>query len=60
MKNFVVHELVDGWAGQADSLIEALDLRDQILREAIQDGDSVEITITAEVDEEDLPCVRSV
>jgi hypothetical protein len=54
MKNFVVHELVDGWTCQAGSLIAAMTMRDNILRDAHMDGDSVEVMITAEVDESDL------
>lgn len=50
MKNFVVHELVDGWTGQAATLTAALALRDEILR----DDPYAEVTVTAEVDEDDL------
>lgn len=49
MKNFEVHELVDGWTGQCGTLEEALALRDQLLS---QEG--TEVKITAEVDESDL------
>lgn len=56
MKNFEVHELVDGWVGQTGTLQEALELRDQILR----DYEGAEVKITAEVDESDLPeCERT-
>jgi hypothetical protein len=50
MKNFEVHELVNGWTGQVASLEEALALRDEFLR----DSRAYEVKITAEVDESDL------
>lgn len=52
MKNFEVHELVDGWTGQVGSLEEAIQLRDSIIRD--HGADEVLVKITAEVDEEDL------
>lgn len=52
MKNFEVHELRDGWTGQAGTLLEALAMRDQMRID--YGAENVEIKITAEVDEEDL------
>jgi purine-nucleoside phosphorylase len=52
MKNFEVHELVDGWTGQAGSLEEAIQLRDSIIRD--YGAENVQLKITAEVDEDDL------
>ena len=50
MKNFEVHELVDGWTGQANTLREALTMRDHL-----QENDpDCEVKIMAEVDESDL------
>lgn len=52
MKNFEVHELVDGWTGQAGTLMEAIQLRDSIIRD--HGAENVQVKITAEVDEYDL------
>jgi hypothetical protein len=50
MKNFEVHELVDGWTGQAATLEDAIQMRDDLLK----DDPTYEVKITAEVDESDL------
>lgn len=45
IQNFEVHELVDGWVGQAPGLVEALELKKEILR----DVPGAEVKIMAEV-----------
>lgn len=50
MKNFVVHDLVDGWSGQAGTLADAISMRDDMLASSDHD----EFVIRADVDEEDL------
>jgi len=52
MRDFEVHELVDGWVGQADTLEEAIAMRDDLL--ANHDIDTIEVKIMAVVDERDL------
>ena len=54
MKNFEVHELVDGWTGQCATLEDALHLRDDIIANSEKYGQTICIKITAEVDESDL------
>lgn len=50
MKNFEVHELLDGWTGQAVTLEDAIAMRDDILK----NDPEAEVKIMAEVDESDL------
>jgi len=50
VRDFEVHEPVDGWVGQAVDLKDALRIREELIAQGY-----AEAYITAKVDEEDLP-----